>query len=123
MRHRNRPKALKQRLGDDALDTEGKNEVYRIHLMEYEQTQSRKVFVERMRQSWPSWDDVVADAALKVDYVATVERCADGFQFHLKGTEWYVCRSRRPSGWSSLDEKMYCARSPFDWALEPRWPV
>lgn len=75
-------------VGGHNLDNEGKNELYWIHLMEYEQTQLRKVYEERMRQSWPSWDDDVAEGALKVDFLGAVARCADGW--HLRGVNQWL---------------------------------
>ncbi|KAK3687169.1 phosphotransferase enzyme family-domain-containing protein [Podospora appendiculata] len=64
---------------EDSLDNEGKTELYWIHLMEYEQTQLRKVFAARMRQLRPGWDMDVVEAALKVDFLGAVNRCGAGF--------------------------------------------
>ncbi|KAL2158707.1 hypothetical protein VTH06DRAFT_4189 [Thermothelomyces fergusii] len=64
---------------DDGLDNEGKTELYWIHLMEYEQTQLRKVYAARMRQLRPDWDLEVEESALKVDFLGAVVRCAAGF--------------------------------------------
>lgn len=64
---------------DDGLDSEGKTDLYWIHLMEYEQTRLRKVYADRMRQLWPAWDAEVTDGALKADFLEAVSRCADGF--------------------------------------------
>jgi hypothetical protein len=64
---------------DDSLDNEGKTELYWIHLMEYEQTQLRKVYAARMRQLRPGWDLEVEEGALKVDFLAAVSRCSSGF--------------------------------------------
>lgn len=41
----------------DELDNEGKNELYWIHLMDYDGTQLRRVYRERMRQLWPDWPE------------------------------------------------------------------
>ncbi len=64
---------------DDGLDNEGKTELYWIHLMEYEQTQLRKVYAARMRQLRPEWDVEVKEGALKVDFLGAVSRCGSGF--------------------------------------------
>jgi hypothetical protein len=63
----------------DGLDNEGKTELYWIHLMEYEQTQLRKVYTARMRQLRPDWDVEVEEGALKVDFLGAVSRCGSGF--------------------------------------------
>lgn len=73
---------------DDSLDNEGKTELYWIHLMEYEQTQLRKVYVNRMRQLRPEWDMEVEEGALKVDFLAAVSRCSSGF--YLRRIEQWV---------------------------------
>ena len=73
---------------EDSLDNEGKTELYWIHLMEYEQTQLRKVYAARMRQLRPDWDVDVAEGALKVDFLGAVERCGAGF--YLSRVEQWV---------------------------------
>lgn len=50
------------------LDNEGKCDLYWIHLMEYEQTQLRKVYSEHMSRLWAGWDETVADSTLKTDF-------------------------------------------------------
>jgi hypothetical protein len=73
---------------DDNLDNEGKTELYWIHLMEYEQTQLRKVYAARMRQLRPEWDIEVEEDALKVDFLAAVLRCGAGF--YLRRIEQWI---------------------------------
>lgn len=73
---------------DDMLDNEGKTELYWIHLMEYEQTQLRKVYTTRMRQLRPEWDMEVEESALRVDFLCAVARCASGF--YLRRIEQWV---------------------------------
>jgi hypothetical protein len=73
---------------DDSLDNEGKTELYWIHLMEYEQTQLRKVYAARMRQLRPEWDIEVEEGALKVDFLGAVSRCGSGF--YLRRIEYWV---------------------------------
>jgi aminoglycoside phosphotransferase (APT) family kinase protein len=74
--------------GSEELDDEGKTELYWIHLMEYEQTQLRKVYANKMKQLWPRWETEVAYAALKLDFLDAVDRCAAGW--YLKRTEQWV---------------------------------
>ncbi|KAF5024453.1 hypothetical protein F66182_3539 [Fusarium sp. NRRL 66182] len=64
---------------EDGMDNEGKNELYWIHLLEYEQTQLREVYSEHMSRLCPRWDEIVADGVLKVDFLGAVVRCADGY--------------------------------------------
>lgn len=73
---------------DDGLDNEGKTELYWIHLMEYEQTQLRKLYAARMRQLRPEWDMEVEEGALRVDFLGAVSRCASGF--YLRRIEQWV---------------------------------
>jgi hypothetical protein len=73
---------------DDGLDSEGKTELYWIHLMEYEQTQLRKVYTARMRQLRPEWDTQVEEGALKADFLGAVSRCSSGF--YLRRIEQWV---------------------------------
>ena len=65
--------------GFDDLDNEGKCDLYWIHLMEYEQTQLRKVYSENMSRLWAGWDETVADSTLRTDFLGAVLRCAEGF--------------------------------------------
>ncbi|KXX76200.1 Altered inheritance of mitochondria protein 9, mitochondrial [Madurella mycetomatis] len=73
---------------EDGLDSEGKTELYWIHLMEYEQTQLRKVYAARMRQLRLGWDVEVEEGALKVDFLGAVLRCGAGF--YLRRIEQWV---------------------------------
>ncbi|KAK4445488.1 phosphotransferase enzyme family-domain-containing protein, partial [Podospora aff. communis PSN243] len=72
----------------DSLDNEGKTELYWIHLMEYEQTQLRKVYAARMRHLRPEWDVEVAEGHLKVDFLEAVTKCGGGF--YLRRIEQWV---------------------------------
>ncbi|KAK3986399.1 phosphotransferase enzyme family-domain-containing protein [Cladorrhinum sp. PSN332] len=79
---------------DDSLDNEGKTELYWIHLMEYEQTQLRKIYYDRMRQLRPEWDKEVEEAELKVDFMGAVSRC--GTQFYpVRVEQWADAIERR----------------------------
>ncbi|KAJ4399888.1 hypothetical protein N0V85_005898 [Neurospora sp. IMI 360204] len=74
---------------EDVPDNEGKTELYWIHLMEYEQTQLRRVYSARMSQLMGhGWDGEVEEAALKVDFLGAVAKCAQGF--YLKRIEQWV---------------------------------
>ncbi|KAK2052638.1 hypothetical protein LY76DRAFT_609734 [Colletotrichum caudatum] len=67
---------------DEELDNEGKTELYRIHLIGFEQTQLRKVYAARMQQSHPDWATRVEDGFLEMDFLEAVHRCRGGF--HLR---------------------------------------
>ncbi|WYZ43690.1 hypothetical protein EsH8_VII_000126 [Colletotrichum jinshuiense] len=73
---------------EDDLDNEGKNELYWIHLMEFEQTQLRKVYTARMQQSRPDWAMEVENSILKTDFLEAVHRCRSGF--YLKRISQWV---------------------------------
>ncbi|KAK2028995.1 kinase-like protein [Colletotrichum zoysiae] len=73
---------------DEELDNEGKTELYWIHLMEFEQTQLRKVYAARMQQSHPDWATRVEDSLLKTDFLEAIHRCRGGF--HLKRISQWV---------------------------------
>lgn len=57
----------------DELDNEGKNELYWIHLMEYDTTQLRKVYRARMRQLWPDWPS--EESYKQVDFFEAFLQC------------------------------------------------
>ncbi|KAJ5461095.1 uncharacterized protein N7458_002647 [Penicillium daleae] len=64
---------------DDELDNEGKDGLYWIHVMEYEQTQLRRLYHASMSQLRPCWDAEVEDTALKQDFAGAVFRCGQCF--------------------------------------------
>lgn len=71
--------AREKKQGDqdaDELDNEGKNELYWIHLMEYENTRLRRVYRERMKQLWPDWP--VDESCQKVDFYEAFLQCNAG---------------------------------------------
>lgn len=82
------PEEAEERDDDDDQDNEGKNELYWIHLMEYEKTLLRKTYADRMRRLWPRWDAHVADAMLSTDFLGAIGRCA--FGFNLKGIDNWI---------------------------------
>lgn len=65
----------------DDLDNEGKNELYWIHLMEYENT-LRRQYHAHMFSLRPGWDAKIGRNAIKEDFAGAVFRCDQGF--HLK---------------------------------------
>lgn len=67
----------RQRDPDD-LDNEGKNGLYWIHLMEYETTQLRKIYHDKMKSFWPDWDLCREESRLKLDFYDAAARCAGG---------------------------------------------
>lgn len=71
----------------DELDNEGKNELYWIHLLEYENTHLRRIYNTHMRQLRPGWDIEVQQNALKNDFVAAVFSCSQGF-FLKRVSQW-----------------------------------
>ncbi|KAI1758901.1 kinase-like protein [Hypoxylon sp. FL1150] len=66
--------------GTNELDDEGMSDLYWEHLMEYEQTQLRKVYAARMRLLWPEWDATQQDG-LKVDFFDASVCIARGWTF------------------------------------------
>ncbi|KAF4983950.1 hypothetical protein FZEAL_742 [Fusarium zealandicum] len=78
---------IRKMMGDDrhVQDNEGKNQLYWINLMEYEQTRLRGVYTRHMRELRPAWDVEVADGALKDDFLGAAERCATGFPLKAIG--------------------------------------
>lgn len=67
----------------DYLDNEGKNELYWIHKMEYEQTQLRKVYKARLKELCPEW---VEESPLENDFYEAVSQC-DGI-WKKKARRW-----------------------------------
>lgn len=70
----------------DDLDNEGKNELYWIHLMEYEVTRLQEVYDAKLRQLWP--DRPVEDSRVKVDFYDVMLQCSAGF--FLKQVDTWV---------------------------------
>ncbi|KAJ0163255.1 hypothetical protein CTA2_3266 [Colletotrichum tanaceti] len=73
---------------EEELDNEGKNELYWIHLMEFEQTRLRRVYAARIRQLRPDWATEAEDGSLKRDFLEAVHRCSGGS--HLKRISRWV---------------------------------
>ncbi|KAJ4327419.1 hypothetical protein N0V84_002191 [Fusarium piperis] len=66
---------------------QGKCEIYWDHLMEYEQTQLRKVWMDRMARGRRGWTESMSEDVLKVDFHEAVIRCAGG-SFLMEIKEW-----------------------------------
>lgn len=64
---------------ENELDNEGKNGLYWIHLMEYEQTQLRKFYHARMCQLEPDWEATAKESILKEDFFCAAIFCGSGF--------------------------------------------
>lgn len=62
----------------DELDNEGVNELYWIHLMEYEATQLQKIYHDKMRSLWPDWDLQRDESRLQLEFYNAAMRCAYG---------------------------------------------
>lgn len=75
--------SLKEEIAADGLDNEGKDSLYWMHLMEYDQTQLRKVYHDKMMSLLPDWDLKIVDSKLQCGFYDAVVRCSTGF--HLKG--------------------------------------
>ena len=69
----------------DELNNEGKDELYWIHLMEYDTTQLRRVYRARMRQLWPEWP--VEESCKQFDFFAASLQCNREF-FINQVNEW-----------------------------------
>lgn len=74
-----KPPAPENGQGDpDSLDDDGKDDLYWIHRMEYETTQLRKIYHDKMRSLWPDWDLCREESKLKLDFYDAAARCASG---------------------------------------------
>lgn len=72
------------------LNSDGKNELYFIHRMEYEATELRKVYEARLREPWLEWP--LEESYVKIDLFQAISQC-DGI---------WVKKTRR---WADLMEK------------------
>ncbi|PGH06920.1 hypothetical protein AJ79_06393 [Helicocarpus griseus UAMH5409] len=77
----------------DALDNEGVNSLYWVHLLEYERTQLRRLFVSEMGRLQPVWVEEFERGALRTDFETAVHNADNGFCFRII-REWldaYEC--------------------------------
>lgn len=68
----------------DGLDNEGKNQLYWIHLMDYEVTRLQEVYNAKLKQLWP--DRPVEDSRMKVDFFEALLQCDAGYCLKQVGT-------------------------------------
>lgn len=68
---------------DDGLDDEGITDLYWEHLLEYEQTQLRKLFVKEMEKIQPEWVAIMKQSTLKADFEKAVHSCDNGWRFKI----------------------------------------
>lgn len=64
--------AARKRNDPGYLDSDGKNELYFIHRMEYETTQLRKVYEAGLRELWPEWP--LEESYVKVDFFQAISQ-------------------------------------------------
>ncbi|KAJ8116107.1 hypothetical protein OPT61_g2396 [Boeremia exigua] len=65
---------------DDGLDNEGITDLYWEHLLEYELTQLREIFLREMDKKSPGWSVLAKQAILKNDFERAVEECDNGWR-------------------------------------------
>ncbi|KAH7041426.1 phosphotransferase enzyme family-domain-containing protein [Microdochium trichocladiopsis] len=65
--------------GEDALDNEGKADLYWIHRGEYEATVLGKAYREKLGELWLGWEKLREEGFLKVYMYEAVLSCASGF--------------------------------------------
>ncbi|KAK8924260.1 hypothetical protein VCV18_004679 [Metarhizium anisopliae] len=86
--------AARRRNKPGYLDSDGKNELYYIHMMEYELTQLRKVYEARLKELWPEWP--YKESYVKIDFFQAISQC-DGI--------WV----KKASRWADYMEKATCS--------------
>ena len=59
----------------DGLDNEGMTDLYWEHVLEYEMTQLRKLFLAEMQKKQPEWVAIMRDNGLKADFEMAVRKC------------------------------------------------
>ncbi|KAK8133543.1 hypothetical protein PG984_005555 [Apiospora sp. TS-2023a] len=62
----------------DKFDNEGVSSLYWEHLLEYEQTQLRKLFMEEMARVQPDWVATINNETTKADFELAVHNCDSG---------------------------------------------
>ncbi|ESZ96404.1 hypothetical protein SBOR_3236 [Sclerotinia borealis F-4128] len=87
----------------DALDNEGINELYWIHLLEYESTMLRAVFLDEMQKIAPEWIEESTKGAVKADFEAAVQNCDSGWS--VKCITAWLDALEKGENWS-LREKL-----------------
>lgn len=69
---------------------EGKDQLYWIHLLEYELTQMRKIYKAHMVALMPDWEEQLSRAVLKLDFYRAIQFCEGGF-FLPEVCQWLNC--------------------------------
>ena len=70
-------------LSPNVLDNEGVDELYWDHLLDYERTQLRKLFVDEMRATKPDWVATMETSSLKADFGQAVHDADNGWRFKI----------------------------------------
>lgn len=88
---------------EEVVDNEGVNSLYWEHLLEYELTTLRSVFLEEMRNLAPKWIEEFEKAAVvKADFELAVQNCDNGWRTRMirtwldaleRGENWDLRRS------------------------------
>lgn len=86
----------------ERLDDEGKNELYWIHLMEYDTTQLRRAYRAKMRKLWPDWPE--EESRKQVDFYQALLQCNAGVW--VKQVKAWVDRMERGESvrWTDMFE-------------------
>jgi Ser/Thr protein kinase RdoA (MazF antagonist) len=87
----------------DALDNEGVNQLFWEHLMDYEQTQLRKLFLEEMKKIRPEWVAAMEASTLKADMEKAVHNCDNSWSFKIV-KRWFT--AYKEGNLESLTAKM-----------------
>ncbi|KAK4231911.1 altered inheritance of mitochondria protein 9, mitochondrial [Podospora fimiseda] len=92
---------------ENELDNEGKTGLYSKHLMEFEQTELRKVYEKKMSEVWAGWgEEVKGNIMLKKDFYEGLRRVAEG---------WWVGAVGK---WVDVVEKWMEEREPEGCGME-----
>lgn len=70
-------------ISSDTPDNEGVNVLYWEHLLEYEKTQLRQLFLEEMERLSPEWVAEMSTSMLKVDFEKAVHNCDNTWSFKV----------------------------------------
>ncbi|APA16221.1 hypothetical protein sscle_16g109910 [Sclerotinia sclerotiorum 1980 UF-70] len=86
----------------DALDNEGTNDLFWEHLLEYESTMLRTLFLDEMQKIAPEWIEESTKGAGKADFEIAVQHCDGGWSVKRltawldaieKGENWSLRRN------------------------------
>lgn len=67
----------------DWLDNEGVTDLYWEHVLEYEMTQLRKLFLAEMQRAQPEWVAIMRDNSLKADFEKAMNNCDNGIALEI----------------------------------------